>query len=142
MFYYIFRVKTNKPDIVPDYYILNNCYIGYIGHDSNSLRHLLEYHAKIKNRYQLIAMGEVENDEELHKLNCDSERMDAKQINHIIEKYDFIEHDDDRLYIEYYPIKNCSKTLLKSVDNSRIILDDGLIVTTEDFKKNRKTYLK
>jgi hypothetical protein len=146
MFYYVFRVKTNHPDVVPDYYILNNRYIGYIGHDSggsqNSLRPLLEYHAKIKNSYQLIAMGEVDNDQELHKLNCESERMDAKQINHLIEKYDFVEHDDDRLYKEYYPIKNCSTTLLKSVDNSRIILDDGLIVTTEDFKKNRKKYLK
>jgi len=102
MFYYIFRVKTNKPDVVPDYYILNNRYIGYIGCDSggsrNSLRPKLEYIGKIKNSYQLIAIGEVENDQELHKLNCESERMDSKQINSLIEKYDFIEHDDTRWY--------------------------------------------
>jgi hypothetical protein len=87
-------------------------------------------------------MGEVDNDQELHKLNCESERMDAKQINSLIEKYNFVEQDDNRLYKEYYPIKNCSKTLLKSIDNSRIILDDGVILPTEDFKKNRKKYLK
>lgn len=143
MFYYLFKVKTNKPHIIPEYYILNNRYIGYIGFDSggpmNSLRPKLEYLAKIKNEYKLIAKGEVSNDVELHKLNCESERLDLDRSNGIINRYKLSLYDDGRWYKEYYPFKGSSKTFLKSTDDSMIILDDGEIITKEEFKVRRKT---
>ena len=146
MLYYIFKVRTNKPDIIPDYYILNNRYIGYVGFDSggpqNSLRPKLEYHAKIKNTYQLFAMGEVKNDEKLHKIFFESERMNFEKISKLIKKYDFIEHEDDTWYKEYYPNKNSSQSILKAVDYTKVILDDGLILTYGEFKNNKSKYMR
>lgn len=147
MFYSIFKVRTNKPDIVPDYYVLNNRYIGYVGCDvaeKNTIRSILEHHAKVstKLQFQLFATANVANDTELHKLFCEGERFDLKSVRELGKKYNFKKTNDETWYKKYYPIKNCSLKLLKSVDGSRIILDDGLIVTAEEFKKNRKTYLR
>lgn len=144
MFYYVFKVQTNKPDIVPYYYKLNNRYIGYVGFDSYYMRSKLEHHSKVntKLQYQLFATGVSKDFDEVHDMNCLSKRFDSAEVDAFIDKYKFKRINDETWYKEYYPIKNCSTSLLKSVDGSRIILDDGLVVNAEDFKKNRKTYLK
>jgi hypothetical protein len=147
MFYHIFRVRTNKPDIVPDYYIVNNRYVGYVGYDcasKNTIRSILENSAKVstKLKFQLIATGGVVDGKELHTLFCEGERLELSGVDALITKYKLKRTNDETWYKEYFPIKNCSKTLLKTLDGSRIMLDDGLIVTSEEFKKNRKQYLK
>lgn len=144
MFYYVFKVNTNKPEIVPDYYKLNNRYIGYVGFDSQFMRSKLEYHAKVSNKlkYQLFATGSSPDFDEVHNLNVDSKRFSESEIEEFIKKYNFTKTNDDTWYKDYYPIKNCSKCLLKSSDGNRIILNDGLIVTSKEFKKNKKQYLR
>ena len=145
MFYYLFKVRTNKPELIPDYYILNNRYIGYIGYDSYYIRSILETNAKIKNQYQLIAIGNSPDFDEVHDLFCKSHRFTEEGVNEFIEKYKFQRTKCEDWYKEYYPIKNSSETILKSVDENKVvsvILDDGLILPLGEFKKNKNKYLK
>lgn len=152
MKYFIFKVRTNKPDIVPDYYIINNMYVGYVGldcADQNTIRSILEYRAgvSIKQQYQLIASTycssvDGEKNKTLHHLFCDGVRFDEKGIDEIIVKHGFTKLlTEDVWYKEYYPVKNCTFNLLKSLDNTRVLMDNGVIVSWEEFKKNRKKYI-
>lgn len=152
MKYFVFKVRTNRPDIVPDYYIVNNMYVGYVGldcSDKNTIRSILEHHAKvsIKQQYQLIAStycssetGDKNNT--LHQLFCDGARFDEEVIDEIISKHGFTKLlTEDIWYEEYYPVRNCTFNLLKSTDNTRVLMDNGVIVSMEEFKKNRKLYI-
>ena len=118
MKYYIFKVFPSKGE---HYYILNNQYIGYMGHDSDRIRSLLEFEAKIKCIYQLYAESPYisdgsEFDQILHQLNCASTRFGSKEIDVLMEKTPVFRKSKDRTFYEiYYPDRNSSRCYLRSI---------------------------
>jgi len=115
MFYYIFKVKTSRPDLVPDHYIVNNRYIGYVGFDSYHIRSILEYNKNIKYQYQVFSSGEVAEDSELHKLFSSSVRFDENEATRLTDQYNLKKSKDKIWYEVYYPNKNSSKSHLREV---------------------------
>lgn len=118
MLYYIFKVRTNKPNLVPDYYILNNQYIGYIGtlDPINRVESILERNAGVNERqYQPFAKGLVAKDEELHELNCASKRLTLEEANALAKKYKLTKSRDKTWYEVYFPDKHSSDSYLREI---------------------------
>lgn len=117
MKYYIFKVLNS---LGQEYFILNNKYIGYMGFDSNRLRSILEYNNGVTKKYQLYASGIISDDEDLHKLNCESTRFSKEEIEALIKEYngEFKLSKDKSWYKVYYPNKNSSESYLKEIDKN------------------------
>lgn len=121
MKYYIFKVTDTANN---NYYILNNQYIGYINFDSDRIRSLLEWNAKVKQSYCLYATSSETGDQDLHKLNCDSYRFNETEIKKLIIKHKiFTLSKDSSVYEVYFPDKGSSKCYLKEIGGSKVIKD-------------------
>lgn len=142
MKYYIFRVQDN---LGQEYYILNNMYIGYVGFDSDHMRSRAEYHgfktddffkkiedekivtmsygskSKCKRKYQLFAVGDVVNDEDLHKWNCDSKRFSLEEAEKIAQDFRLTLSKNTTWYEVYYPNKNSSECYLREIGGKQVI---------------------
>jgi hypothetical protein len=115
MKYYILKVTTSKPDVVPDYYVVNNQYMGYVGFDSQFLRSLLENNAKIKNTYQVFASGEAEEKGSLHEAFCHDARFSKKEAEKLVKEYSLKKCLDKTRYQVYCPNRNSSKSVLREI---------------------------
>lgn len=121
MRYYIFKVIDSTNDT---YYVLNNQYIGYIGFDSEIVRSTLEWGAKVKRNYQLYATSLETNDQNLHKLNCDSHRFNEAEIVKLVDDTKIFKLSTDKtLYKVYFPSRNSSECYLKEIDGIKVIKD-------------------
>lgn len=121
MKYYIFKVTDTADNI---YYILNNQYIGYIDFDTERIRSLLEWNAKIEKIYQLYAVSSETGNQDLHKLNCDSYRFDKSEIEKLVNKTKIFKLSTDKtMYKVYFPNKNSSECYLKEIGGEKTIKD-------------------
>jgi hypothetical protein len=89
-------------------------YIGYVGFDSNFTRSKLEYNAGVKEQYQVFATGNVINDNELHRLNCDSARFDEETARQLAKYYGMKLSRNKLWYEVYFPNKNSSRSILRA----------------------------
>ena len=120
MKYFIFKVT---PSVGKSYYVLNNRYIGYVGFDSNHIRSILEYHAGVKETYQVFAVSKETEDLTLHKDNCVSRRFTLTEIKQLILAIPvFTKSRDKTVYAVYYPNPNNSVFYLKEVGGKKTIL--------------------
>lgn len=114
MKYYIFKVRTHD-ERLPEFYIINNVYIGYVGFDSQHVRSIIEGGNQKKFEFQHVASGDVAEDRELHNLFCESKRLNRKSAEELIEKYKLKPSGDSSWYKVYRPDKNSTKSHLRSV---------------------------
>ena len=120
MKYYIFKVKNS---IGQTYYIVNNCYLGYVGIECGEkvwLRSLLEHNAKITRQYKLFAKGNVNNHSELHKIFCDNERFDKGRAIKLQKKFKLKLSKNKDWYKVVFPDPNCSASKLEKVNKKKI----------------------
>ena len=116
MKYYIFKVKDSANQ---NYYIINNMYLGYVGFDSNEIRSILEWNAKIKRKYKLIASGNVlSGDSYLHRIFCDSKRFTLQQANDLIKQYKLEKSYSRKWYQVVNPDPNSSESKLAETASS------------------------
>lgn len=114
IYYYIFKVRTNKPDIIKDYYILNNRYISYVGFDCQHIRSIIEHNAGLKYKFQLYATLEIPGDyPDLHRMFCESLRFDRHTAKRLAEQYSMIRHKSLTWYENHFPNKGDSRSYLR-----------------------------
>ena len=119
MKYYIFKVTNNKGKT---YYKLNNAYLGYIDFDSDFSRSKLEHRKNIEEvSYQIFAEGEVEDDFDLHLINCASERFDLREAKKIAAKYALNISNDHRKYEVVSLDKNSSNIIVREIGGKATI---------------------
>jgi hypothetical protein len=116
MKFYIFKVK---PSVGRQYYVVNNCYLGYLGFDSDPVRSILEYNAKVTLIYQLYASGTIKTGlaayDLFHNLFCTNARLSIQEARRLQYNHNLTLSKNKKWYKIVFPNPNSSEQELREV---------------------------